>query len=293
MRSIRLELIVLVSFFLVACSKGTDEKEGAPAGDTGGVIVVQALEKELSALDGLLGELSQVQDTLKRQEAQLKGARLDKRLPLVKLDGAAIRDSLSAYSKMHGLGDVQVKLGKSDPAKALPEAFAGGEVFPYERKHLVGSAPIAISVASNDEARLKTFFRAMVKLQLPLMVLPTLLLDGQRATFSGSVYFRHLALGPKRAEATPTLEALCKERGLKLPSEDKRSEAQSLHAQLTSKRASIATLMEDKDTIARQARVLQFLRNKDKEIASQSVPKLVKKAPSETPSLSPKAGAAP
>ena len=283
MRDFRPLVFVSALLLFSACSKSSStQPEGAAVkeGATSGVTLTQVLNQTLAAADVLLAQQDQVDESLKRQQAKMKGARVERRLPAGGLDGAAIRGVLTAYAKMHGLGDVQVKLAPAESAEPLPETHGGQEPYAFTTKQLVGSAPLAIKVASADEARLQAFFKAMVKLQLPLMVLPTVLIAEGMATFSGSAYFRHKVSTPKRLRPTPTLEDLAKAKGLSLPSDAEALKAlRSLHAQLGAKDAKVRDLLAKQDRISEQARILQFLRTKAKEIDSQTFPKRLK-APS-------------
>ncbi len=282
----RLLTLTLLGGVLGACSKdNVAPAEPASAGE-GGAVMTRALTEALRDMEGRLGEVAQVKETLERQTKKLKGARVDRVLPLKSLDGAAIRDVLTSYAKMHGLGDVTLKFGAADQGKALPERADLTTPIAYETKHLIGSVPVAITLNSNDEERLKAYFKAMVKLQIPLMVIPTMLIQGETATFSGTAYFRREVNAPPRGAPTPPLEEMARVRGVSLPSDAAQLEAlRGLYAQLNAKRARVAALMVDKDTVARQGRVLHFLRNKAREIDSQSVPKTVR-APS-TPGAAP------
>ena len=293
MTVVRYLIVAFVAAPLFACSKSSEGVDKVAAPVAASVSLTSTINAALNAADGRLGELSRVDETLERQGSKLKGARVDRRLPLGAIDSAAMREVLTSYAKMHGLGEVSVKLGKVDRAKTLPKQVTGEEPVPLETAQIIASAPIAISVNVTDETRLKAYFKAMVTLQLPLTVLPTLLIEGGKATFSGAVYFRRALPAPKRTLMTPALEEMAKKEGLTLPQEASELKAlRSLHAQLVSKRALIAGLMEKQDTIARQGRVLQFLRNKAKEIASQSVPKIIK-APALAPPGSSGSGTAP
>jgi hypothetical protein len=243
--------------------------------------MTQGLTRALAAADALMLQGPQAEETTTRQEAKLKGARVARRLPVGEIQGSTIRDVLTAYAKMHGLGDVQVKLGKADTGKEIPKTHPGAQPYSYATAQLIGSAPIAITVASGDEARLTAFFKAMVKLQLPLMVLPTVLVDPSRSTFSGSIYFRREVTAAARVRPTPTLEELAVAWKVTVPTEaEPLKQLTSLHAQLISKDAAVRALLAKQDAIAMQARVLQFLRNKAKEFEGQSIPKRLTAPPS-------------
>ena len=281
MRDIRPIVCILALAVVGACSKSTTEGAHPAATAGAATVVTQALTRSLAASDALLVQSTKVEETKARQEAKLKGARVARRLPMGKVDGTAMRDVLTAYAKMHGLGDVQVKLGKPDSGKEIPKVHPGEEPYAYATSQLIGSTPIAITVASGDETRLTAFFQAMLKLQLPLMVLPTLLVDSNRSTFSGSVYFRREVVAAKRLRPTPSLEELAVAWKVTVPTDAEQLKGlTSLHAQLTAKDAAVRALLATEDNIAVQGRILQFLRNKSKELASQSIPTRVKAPPS-------------
>ena len=275
-------MVALLVASLFACSKDSQNApEGASQGDAVEAMTL-ALNQALAEAQGALIEAAKVNETLERQEKKLKGARVDRRLPVGALDTKAMREVLNSYAKMHGLGSVALKLGKADKGKALGTPEKEGEAYSFETSQVIGSAPVAITLDSTDEARLKAYFKAVVKLQLPLMVLPTLLVKEGKATFSGTVYFRRDVKGPERKTRSSTLVEMAKAKGVTLTEEEsKLTTLRSLHAQLSAKRALVAKLLKDKDRVAMQGRILQFLRNKAKEIESQTVPKIVHASPAQ------------
>ncbi|MGB0588148.1 MAG: hypothetical protein ACPGU1_00590 [Myxococcota bacterium] len=281
MRDIQIVVLILTLAALGACSTSVSPAHEAAGTAGAATVVTQALTRELAAADAVLKQGPKVEETMARQEATLKGARVDRRLPVGTLDGAKMRNVLTAYAKMHGLGAVQVKLGKADTGDEIPKAHTGETPYSYTTTQLIGSAPIAITVSSVDEARLTAFFKAIITLQLPLMVLPTLLIDENKATFSGSVYFRRDVAPAKRGHLTPSLKELAEAWKVRVPSDPEQMKAlTSLHAQLMAKDASVRALLAKQDAIALQARVLQFLRTKSKDIEEQSAPKRVVAPPS-------------
>ncbi len=283
MFDVRLPIVVLVCALLGGCSKSSSSSHDGVQRDPA-TVLTQVITQGLAAADVFLAEGPTIDETLARQQAKLTGARVDRRLPVGDVKGAAIRDVLTAYAKMHGLGAVQVKLATTDTGPPVPTSHPGDETYAYETPQLVGTAPIAITVASNDRERLNAFFKAMVKLQLPLMVLPTLLVDASKAVYSGSVHFRRKVTPPKRSRKTPSLAEIAVNSKVSLPEEiEKLKVLTSLHAQLISKDAAVVALLAKQDTIAQRARVLQFLRSKAKEIASQKVPKVVGVPPNAAP----------
>jgi uncharacterized lipoprotein YbaY len=290
----RLPIIVLASALLFGCSKAEPAASVQASLADPVAALTKALDESMIAVDVQLLEVAKVEDTLTRQAAKLKGERVDRRLPEGPPEGAAIRNVLTAYARMHGLGAAQVKLGKANVGGPIPARLEGATPYPFERSQLIGTSPIAITVSSTDEERLKAFFKAMVTLQLPLMVLPTLLLDNEQATFSGSVYFRRKITPPKRALVTPTLADLAAGLGVSVPTgEPDLKTLTSLHAQLTSKQGAVHQVLLKQDRAAQNGRILQFLRNKAKEGASQPVPKLVRAAKAAEPKQPSQGGTTP
>ena len=234
------------------------------------------LAQELAAADTFIGEGAALDESLKRQASKLKGARVDRRLPNGAIDEAGTRDVLTAYAKMHGLGSVTLKVGKSQGDTSVPPSHDGEEAYPYEIGQLIATVPISITVHATAPERLQSFFEAMKTLQIPMMVLPTLLVGDTTATYSGSVYHRRPLTPPKRVRPVPTLEALAKELGVTIPSEKAaRDPLVSMAAQLDAKRAAMVEVIEKRDKTAAQARILQFMRTQNKVIAEQKAPKSI------------------
>ncbi|MDP6946308.1 MAG: hypothetical protein QF464_19320, partial [Myxococcota bacterium] len=190
----------LVFALAFALASGCSKDPSPPARSVDPVAALTAaLTDELAAAERAIAEGAEMDATLKRQEAKLVGARVARRLPVGAIDVAAARGVLTAYSKMHGLGAVELKLGKTPRGPAVPASHLGATPYPYETVQLIATVPIALTVHATDAARLQSFYEAMAKLQLPLMALPTLLVGETTATYSGSIYFRREVTAPVRA----------------------------------------------------------------------------------------------
>ena len=270
-------LILALTVSLVAgCSK---DAPTPPAVDAVQALTT-AIAAELVAADGLIAGGAAVDATLGRQADKLRGARVDRRLPAGEIDPDAMRDALTAYAKMHGLGNVDLKLGTVAPGPEVPARQPGGEAYPYETAQVIGTVPISITVQGVDPKRLQTFFEAMKKLQVPLMVLPTLLVGDARATYSGSVYYRRGLARLERVHPVPALADWARTLEVPLPTDAAALKSLvSMHAQLNSKSNAIVAILAKRDQVARQARVLQFLRTQGKVVEEQKAPKTLKAPP--------------
>lgn len=267
--------LILALTFVVGCSKSDAGKgEASTAGATEALTAV--LNDALAMADQLITEGKNAENDLKTQLSALVGARVDRRLPKGEVDGASMRKVLNAYSRMHGLGGVELKLGEPSAGKAIPGTHLGQGAYPYETEQLVGTMPIAITVKGSDAERLQAFYEAMKKLQVPLLVLPTLMVGEGTSTYSGSVYFRRKVTPPERVHKTPTLAQFAEKRSVAVPTKPAELEPlKALHVQLAAKEAAVVTALEKQDKVAQQARLLQFLRKQAKASADQPAPKTI------------------
>jgi len=270
----RIRTLILVLTLVAACGKGDSVQNDAQ--DAASSALTTALRDSLAVADQLITQGKNSEPDLQKQLAVLDGARVDQRLPKGAVDGAALKKVLNAYSRMHGLGAVELKLGKAPAGAAVPVTHVGEAPYPYEAAQLIGTAPIAITVHGNDPERLQAFYEAMGKLQVPFMMLPTLMVGTARSTFSGSVYFRHPITPPARAYETPPLDRFAAKLKVALPADPAQLKAlSSLHAQLVAKAPAVLEALKKQDQVSQQARLLQFLRKQAKSSAALQAPKTI------------------